>query len=75
MFDAFSIELIVTLMAGAAALAMAYTLWRGFLYKDPYEARLKAMADRRAVYKAAALGVGAKPGAQAPKGLLHNLAK
>jgi tight adherence protein C len=73
MFQNFSVELIVTIMAGAAALAMAYTLWRGFLYKDPYEARLKAMADRRAVCKAAALGVGT--GAQAPKGLLHNLAK
>lgn len=75
MFGEFSIELIVTLMAGAAALAMAYALWRGFLYKDPYEARLKAMADRRATYKAAALGVGGKPGSQPVKGVLRNLAK
>jgi tight adherence protein C len=62
-------------MAGAAALAMAYVVWRGFVYKDPYEARLKAMADRRATYKAAALGVGGKPGNQAGTGLLRNLAK
>jgi tight adherence protein C len=75
MLENLPIELIVTVMAGAAALAMAYTLWRGFLYKDPYEARLKAMADRRATYKAAALGVGAKPGAQPVKGVLRNLAK
>lgn len=74
MLEEFSIELIVTVMAGAAALAMAYALWRGLLYKDPYEARLKAMADRRATYKAAALGVGGKPGAQSG-GLLRNLAK
>jgi len=72
MFEHISIELIVTIMAGAAALAMAYTLWRGLLYKDPYEARLKAMAERREVYKAAALGVG---GPQPVKGLLRNLAK
>lgn len=75
MFEDLSIELIVTVMAGAAALAMAYTLWRGFLYKDPYEARLKAMADRRATYKAAALGVGGNAGAQPVKGMLRNLAK
>ncbi len=75
MFENVSIDLIVTAMAGAAALAMAYTLWRGFLYKDPYEARLKAMAERRAVYKAAALGVGGRPGAQPVKGVLRNLAK
>lgn len=75
MFEDLSIELIVIVMAGAAALAMAYTLWRGFIYKDPYEARLKAMADRRAIYKAAALGVGGKPGAQPVKGVLRNLAK
>jgi tight adherence protein C len=75
MFEELSIELIATLMAGAAALAMAYTLWRGFLYKDPYQARLKAMADRRAAYKAAALGVGGDTGAQPVKGVLRNLAK
>jgi tight adherence protein C len=75
MFEDLSIELIVTVMAGAAALAMAYTLWRGFLYKDPYEARLKAMADRRATYKAAALGVGGQAGNQPVKGMLRNLAK
>lgn len=75
MFEDISVELIVTIMAGAAALAMAYTLWRGFLYKDPYEARLKAMAERRATYKAAALGVGGAAGARPAKGMLHNLAK
>jgi hypothetical protein len=75
MFEEFSIEIVVTLMAGAAAVARAYALWRGFLYKDPYEARLKAMADRRATYKAAALGVGGKPGGQPVKGVLRNLAK
>jgi tight adherence protein C len=74
MFENLSVELVVTLMAGGAAVAMAYTLWRGFLYKDPYEARLKAMADRRAAYKAAALG-GSKAGAQPVKGVLRNLAK
>jgi tight adherence protein C len=75
MFEDLSIELIVTVMAGAAALAMAYTLWRGFLYKDPYEARLKAMADRRATYKAAALGTGGQAGNQPVKGMLRSLAK
>jgi len=75
MFEDVSMDLVVTIMAGAAVLAMAYTLWRGFLYKDPYEARMKAMADRRAVYKAAALGTGARPGAQPVKGFLQNLAK
>lgn len=75
MFEDLSIELIVTVMAGAAALAMAYTLWRGFLYKDPYEARLKAMADRRTAYKAAALGAGAQAGNKPVKGMLRNLAK
>lgn len=75
MFENFSMDLVVTVMAGAAALAMAYTLWRGFLYKDPYEARMKAMADRRAQYKAAALGIGGKSGNQPVKGLLQNLAK
>jgi tight adherence protein C len=75
MFDDVSIELIVTVMAGAAALAMAYTVWRGLLYKDPYEGRLKAMADRRATYKAAALGAGGKAGAQPVKGVFRNLAK
>jgi tight adherence protein C len=75
MFEDLSIELIVTVMAGAAALAMAYTLWRGFLYKDPYQARMKAMADRRDVYKAAALGVGGAAGAKPVKGMLRNLAK
>lgn len=75
MFEQISVELIVTVMAGGAALAMAYTVWRGFLYKDPYQARMKAMADRRAAYKAAALGVGGKPGAQPVKGVLLNLAK
>jgi tight adherence protein C len=74
MLENLPIELVVTVMAGAAALAMAYTVWRGFLYKDPYEARLKAMADRRAVYKAAALG-GNKAGPQPVKGVLRNLAK
>jgi tight adherence protein C len=77
MFEGLSIDtdLLVLGMAGAAALAMAYTVWRGFLYKDPYQARLKAMADRRAQYKAAALGIGAKPGAQPVKGAIRNLAK
>jgi len=75
MFEGISTDLVVMIMAGAAALAMAYTLWRGFLYKDPYAGRLKAMADRRAQYKAAALGVGAKPGNQQVKGVLRNLAK
>ncbi len=75
MLEALSFDLVVTIMAGAAALAMAYTVWRGFLYKDPYEARLKAMADRRQAYKAAALGVAGKPGPAGNKGLLHNLAK
>src|SRR5262244_791814 len=75
MFDSLSIDLIVTIMAGGAAAAMAYTFWRGFIYKDPYQARLKAMADRRATYKAAALGLGGSAGAQPVKGLLHNLAK
>ncbi|MGH7002718.1 MAG: type II secretion system F family protein [Alphaproteobacteria bacterium] len=75
MFENISMDLVVTVMAGAAALAMAYTLWRGFLYKDPYEARMKAMADRRAQYKAAALGIGGKPGSQPGKGMLRNLAK
>ncbi|MCW5770805.1 MAG: type II secretion system F family protein [Rhodospirillaceae bacterium] len=71
-----SIDLIITIMAGAAALAMAYTVWRGFVYKDPYEARLKAMAERRAVYKAAALGTaGVKVGPQPVKGVIRNLAK
>jgi len=74
MFEELSIELIVTVMAGAAALAMAYTLWRGFIYKDPYQARLKAMADRRETYKAAALGTG-NAGAKPVKGMLRNLAK
>lgn len=76
MLEGLSIDVVVMIMAGAAALAMAYTVWKGFLYKDPYEARLKAMADRRAQYKAAALGVGgAKTGSQPAKGLLRNLAK
>jgi tight adherence protein C len=75
MFGDISIDLVVTIMAGAAALAMAYTVWKGFVYKDPYEARLKAMAERRAVYKAAAVGVGAKPGSQPVKGVIRNLAK
>jgi tight adherence protein C len=75
MLENFSMDLVVTVMAGGAALAMAYTLWRGFLYKDPYEARMKAMADRRAAYKAAALGTGGKAGGQPVKGVLRNLAK
>ena len=73
MFENISMDLGVTIMAGGAALAMAYTLWRGFLYKDPYEARMKAMADRRAQYKAAALGT--KTAQQPVKGVLRNLAK
>ena len=75
MYEELSIELIVTVMAGAAAQAMAYTLWRGFIYKDPYQARLKAMADRRETYKAAALGVGGNAGGKPVKGMLRNLAK
>jgi tight adherence protein C len=76
MLEGLSIDVVVMVMAGAAALAMAYTVWKGFLYKDPYEARLKAMADRRAQYKAAALGVGGTKTANQPaKGLLRNLAK
>ena len=73
MFENASMDLIVVVMAGAAALAMAYTIWRGFVYKDPYEARLKAMAERRSAYKAAALGVGAKVSTQ--PGLLRSLVK
>src|SRR5262245_53521788 len=76
MLQSLSIDVVVMIMSGAAALAMAYTVWKGFLYKDPYEARLKAMADRRAQYKAAALGVGgAKAGNQPAKGFLRDLAK
>lgn len=76
MFDDASMDLVILAMAGAAALAMAYTIWRGFLYKDPYQERLKAMADRRAVYKAAALA-GTSKGAPAPAkgGLLRSFAK
>ena len=73
MFENAPMELIVIIMAGTAVLAMAYTIWRGFVYKDPYEARLKAMAERRSTYKAAALGVVSTP--DNATGLMRSLAK
>jgi len=72
-FEYASVELVVVVMAGAAVLAMAYTVWRGFVYKDPYEARLKATAERRSAYKAQALGIA--PTTKAQPSFLRNLAK
>ncbi len=75
MFDLFQDESLILFMAGAAVLALSLLVWRGFVYKDPYEARMKSMADRRAAYKTAALAPGAVAGAQPVKGMVRHLAK
>ncbi len=49
------IDLIVTVLAGATALVAAFVFWRGFVYKDPMEARLKTIANRREELRARAL--------------------
>jgi tight adherence protein C len=66
-------DALILFMAGSAVLALSLLVWRGFVYKDPYEARMKSMAQRRAAYKTAALG--ASPRGQPVKGLVRNLAK
>ncbi len=75
MLELFQEESLIVLMAGAAMLALSLLVWRGFVYKDPYEARMKSMAERRAAYKTAALTPGAAVGGKPVKGMVRNLAK
>jgi tight adherence protein C len=74
MFDFGSMDFAILVMAGGAMLAVTYVVWRSFVFKDPYEARMKAMADRRAAYKAAAL-TGGQAGQKPVKGMVRGLAK
>jgi tight adherence protein C len=73
--DGSTMDLVILAMAGAAAVALAYTLWRGVVYKDPYQERLKTMVDRRAAYKAAAIGGLKASGKKKAKGVLAEMAE
>lgn len=53
--QALPVDLIVTILAGLTALVAAFVIWRGFVYRDPMEARLKTIANRRDELRARAL--------------------
>ena len=69
------VDLIVTVLAGTTALVAAFVIWRGFVYKDPMEARLKTIATRRDELRARALDDTKKKGGQSNKSASADLMK